>query len=55
MNENWKVYVHINKINNKMYIGITHKTVKERWGLNGERYTREDTVFSRAIKKIWLG
>ena len=51
MNENWKVYVHINKINNKMYIGITHKTVKERWGLNGERYTREDTVFSRAIKK----
>ena len=37
MDNNWKVYRHIFP-NGKSYIGITHRTVEERWGKNGEKY-----------------
>lgn len=44
----WSVYVHINKINNKYYIGITSKTPEKRWQ-NGYGYKGQ--VFYKAIEK----
>ena len=32
------VYCHINKINNKKYIGITSSSAERRWGINGSGY-----------------
>lgn len=46
----WKVYIHINNINNKLYVGITSKSKPEhRW--NSGRGYAENTHFSSAIKK----
>lgn len=44
----WSVYVHINKINNKYYVGITSKTPEKRWQ-NGYGYKGQ--VFYKAIEK----
>ena len=46
-----KVYQIVNKINNKVYIGITTRSLKERF--NQHKYSRYsmDTKFSRALKK----
>ena len=50
MNEEkiYTVYMHINKVNNKKYVGITSQKVEKRWK-NGLGY--EDQVFGRAIQK----
>ena len=48
---NYCVYIHINKINNKKYVGITKTSLSRRWGKNGSGYTKHNTAFSRAIKK----
>lgn len=46
------VYVHVNKINNKKYVGITSQNPSLRWGGNGFRYTRDrHPKFNSAIKK----
>ena len=37
---NYKVYAHVNRINNKKYFGITKNRVKERWEKNGSGYKR---------------
>lgn len=44
----WTVYLHTNKINGKYYVGITSKSVNERWQ-NGYGYCGQ--VFYRVIKK----
>jgi len=44
------VYQHINKINQKSYIGITCTEPIKRWGSHGERY-KECPLFWRAIQK----
>lgn len=48
-NSVFKVYVHTNKINNKIYVGITKRSTNERWR-NGEGY-KECPYFYNAIQK----
>lgn len=43
------VYMHVNKTNQKKYIGITSQRPEDRWGPNGSGYTAQ--YFSRAINK----
>lgn len=45
------VYKHTNKINKKIYIGITSRKPEERWGKNGENYY-SSPHFMSAIKKF---
>lgn len=48
----WTVYIHTNKFNNKVYIGITSALPRDRWGANGCNYQkRQHPVFASAIKK----
>lgn len=57
-NENrWCVYMHTNKINNKVYVGITSCKPEDRWGHNGIKYPKEEQpVFYNAIQKYgWDG
>ena len=52
----WCVYMHINKTNGKVYIGVAKGKPEKRWGKNGYGYTRTQPVFARAIKKYqWDG
>ena len=37
MEKTWTVYMHTNKINNKVYVGITSQKVQNRWN-NGKGY-----------------
>ena len=54
MNNNYTVYIHNNKINNKKYIGITKQQPKNRWGRNGCNY-KESPHFWNAIQKYgWI-
>lgn len=50
MEDNYKIYVHINKKNKKMYIGQTKLKGIERFGLDGQRY-KGCRKFYNAIKK----
>jgi group I intron endonuclease len=46
------VYMHVNKINGKMYIGWTSRNPEDRWGVNGNQYTKKyHPVFYAAINK----
>jgi hypothetical protein len=48
------LYVHINKLNFKSYIGITRRNPIYRWGKNGYYYKTQ--YFGRVIKKyFWVG
>ena len=47
---NYIVYVHINKVNNKRYYGITKQNVEKRWGKNGYGY-KNNEHFWRSIQK----
>ena len=59
----FKVYMHINKINNKKYIGVTSLELHRRWGYNGEGYLHKNKdgeytqpLMARAILKYgWDG
>lgn len=45
----WTVYIHINKVNLKSYVGITCKDPVRRWGTTGNGYNTQ--VFGRAVQK----
>lgn len=48
------VYMHVNKTNQKKYIGITSQKPEHRWGPNGCHYHSQ--YFAKAIKKYgWDG
>ena len=47
--KNYKLYIHINKINNKKYVGITSLIPNKRWS-NGNGY-KDNYYFYNAIKK----
>ena len=49
MKNNYKVYVHINKVNGKRYYGITCQEVERRWR-NGKGYYK-NKYFTNAINK----
>lgn len=49
------VYKHTNKINGKIYVGITGVGVYNRWGKNGVNYLRDKCRFSYAIRKYGWG
>lgn len=49
MERTYLVYKHTNKINGKVYIGITSVAPEKRWGKDGVGY--KDQVFGRAIQK----
>lgn len=48
--ENYFVYKHTNKINGKIYIGITKQSPEKRWGANGVNY-KNSPFFWNAINK----
>ena len=49
MENNYKIYIHINKINGKVYIGQTKQSLTDRWGSDGRRYKGQP--FYNAIQK----
>lgn len=50
--KNYTVYMHVNKINDKKYIGITKMSVNKRWGHEGSGYkNNKQPAFYRAIQK----
>jgi len=50
-NDTWKVYVHQNKTNGKMYVGITSNSLQKRFESQGTGYKRHNIKFWRAIQK----
>ena len=49
----YTVYQHKNKINGKVYIGITMQEPEKRWGVNGRNYKSSQHFYS-AIQKYGL-
>ena len=48
--DNYSLYIHLNKINDKAYVGITCREPQIRWGSNGAGY-KDQPKFYNAIKK----
>ena len=51
-NGKWTVYVHINKINGKKYVGITSVKPKYRWG-KGSGYKNQPKFYNAIQKYGW--
>lgn len=49
-NNMYTIYMHRNKINNKVYIGQTQQLPQKRWGTHGEGY-KTSSKFYNAIQK----
>ena len=51
--EEYIVYMHINKINNKKYIGITCQDAERRWRADGSGYIKNNHFYSAISKYGW--
>lgn len=49
----WTVYYHQNKINNKIYVGITSIDPVKRWGKDGCKYKHNIHFYSAILKYGW--
>ena len=49
----YTVYKHTNKLNNKVYIGITSRNPISRWGKSGSNYTTSPHFYSAICKYGW--
>lgn len=52
-NQQWYVYKHTNKMNNKSYIGITCQVPSHRWGHEGHNYQLQPKFYNAIIKYGW--
>ena len=52
MQNNYIVYEHKNKNNNKRYIGITSQTAKQRWR-RGSSYSKKTKIYKAIQKYGW--
>ena len=50
---NFKVYLHKNKINKKVYIGITRQSTHERWRAGGRGYKSQKKFWNAIQKYGW--
>lgn len=53
-NDSYSVYVHTNKINGKLYIGITKQRVSDRWK-RGSTYKGNPHFYAAILKYRWDG
>ena len=51
--DKYSLYMHINKINNKKYIGITKQDPERRWGTDGSHYRESPHLYSAILKHGW--
>ena len=49
---NYTIYIHRNKINNKLYIGQTCQTPEKRWD-NGRGYKTSERFYNAIQKYGW--
>ena len=47
------VYIHKNKINQKIYVGLTRQSPQERWRTNGEGYKSQPKFWNAIQKYGW--
>lgn len=45
------IYIHVNKVNGKIYVGQTARDPQKRWGHNGKDYHAKNLVFGNAVEK----
>lgn len=51
--DNYVVYIHINKVNGKMYVGITSQIPEIRWGYKGMGYLHCPKMWNAIQKYGW--
>lgn len=52
---NFTVYIHTNNSNGKVYVGMTGRDIKVRWGKNGVGYKQNKHFWNAICKYGWDG